>query len=266
MLFSNTKRIVYKNPPLEYVVCQLRFPTIFEISKEDPTGFQEKLRVKFPLYEIQQQTGISIQMGAPGLTTPPIVADPSSLKNYGFLSLDRKMHVNLANNMIAITTELETYKSWDNFRELLDNTISYFLEEFKPVIFNRIGLRFLNIFSKKEYGCTNLRWRDIIENSMLGVLADPDVKDDEIEVNNYSTLIPLGSKHKVVLNAGLGKKTPNDCTESETVYVIDCDYFCDQQTQINDYSEVMETLHGYSTKFIHYFVRPEFKKYLEESK
>ncbi|MGC9359728.1 MAG: TIGR04255 family protein, partial [Anaerolineae bacterium] len=49
-----SKEIRLVRSPLKEVVCQVRFPTILSIKHEDPTGLQERLRSRFPAFEVEQ--------------------------------------------------------------------------------------------------------------------------------------------------------------------------------------------------------------------
>ena len=41
-------------PPLAEVICQVRFPPILRIVREEPSDFQERVRDRFPLLEVEQ--------------------------------------------------------------------------------------------------------------------------------------------------------------------------------------------------------------------
>ena len=54
--FQKADRIELKNPPLELVICQLRFPPILKLAAgEAPEEFQTALSQSYPLSKIHQQ-------------------------------------------------------------------------------------------------------------------------------------------------------------------------------------------------------------------
>jgi len=48
MPFPDAPRVIYQENPLVEVICQLRFPTILEISASEPALFREQYANSFP--------------------------------------------------------------------------------------------------------------------------------------------------------------------------------------------------------------------------
>lgn len=62
--FPHTPDVRLANSPLVEVVCQVRFPPILRINKEEPSDFQEAVRQRFP--ELAAEQGMVLQMPANG--------------------------------------------------------------------------------------------------------------------------------------------------------------------------------------------------------
>ena len=54
MAQTTTPAVTYINTPLVDVTCQLAFPQNLKISAAPPVGFQEKVKVLFPLFSLTQ--------------------------------------------------------------------------------------------------------------------------------------------------------------------------------------------------------------------
>jgi uncharacterized protein (TIGR04255 family) len=53
--FPQAERIELKAPPLELVVCQVRFPTILALAaNQSPDELQRRLRTKYPVARCRQ--------------------------------------------------------------------------------------------------------------------------------------------------------------------------------------------------------------------
>jgi len=74
------------------VVCQLRFPRILKINEKQPADFQERIRDKYPLYQVtvEQQQQITLKIGAAEMPPTPHILQSEATNNYNFSSVDRK--------------------------------------------------------------------------------------------------------------------------------------------------------------------------------
>lgn len=154
MLFSDRPRTLYRNRPAHEVICQLRFPSILSINQVEPAEFQEDIRDAFPQYARRQDL-------------PPIVGGqtpPPPVTNYHFLSEDGRWKLNLTKDFIALSTLY--YPGWEEFARHLDQPLASFIRHYKPAYFQRVGLRYVNIFS-----APSLVWRKPLGESCLSRLT-----------------------------------------------------------------------------------------------
>ena len=152
MLFAEYDRCQYARSPLVEVICQLRFPTILNIGAKDPAEFQEAVRHDFPRYMArQEQLPPKVK---PGPT--PALEPQAPITNYNFVSADGKWKLNLTSSFIALSTL--RYQRWEDFAARLDKPLAQFIQIYQPAFFERIGLRYVNAFSRRALGLEELLW------------------------------------------------------------------------------------------------------------
>ena len=200
MLFAENDRCQYARPQLMETICQLRFPTILSIGSTDPAPFQEAIRHDFPKYNPQQEqqppkvTG----MGTPNAKLeqqPPVM-------NYNFISEDGAWKVNLTKDFVALSTL--RYTRWEDFAARLDKMLAQFIQIYQPNFFERIGLRYVNAFSRQRLGLTDDLWDDLINAPFIGMLDQPDVKESAVSKNALDVEMSLAENHRMKLHAGPG--------------------------------------------------------------
>ncbi len=172
MLFSHYDRYHYARSPLVEVICQLRFPAILSIGANDPVDFQEAIRQEFPRFnKVKERPAPKMTMvdGAPKMVQP----DP--ITNYTFVSEDGLWKLNLTQNFIALSTL--RYQRWEDFAQRLDRPLAQFIQIYNPTFFERVGLRYVNAFSRRFLGLEGTPWSDLIQPAFLGVMAEPDVDE-----------------------------------------------------------------------------------------
>jgi uncharacterized protein (TIGR04255 family) len=142
MLFSDRPRTHYPNAQVHEVICQLRFPTILTINNVEPADFQEVIRDTFPQYARRQD--MPAPQPAPAGTAGAPKATP--VTNYHFLSADNHWKLNLTKDFISLSTL--HYSGWEEFARHLDQALATFIKIYKPAYFQRVGLRYVNLFSR----------------------------------------------------------------------------------------------------------------------
>ena len=64
MRFPERDRFIYASNPLAEVVCQVRFPRVFEIEANLPVEFQNTIKEYYPLLETRNTINLSISIGS----------------------------------------------------------------------------------------------------------------------------------------------------------------------------------------------------------
>ena len=245
MLYSDNPRVHYDRPQLMEVVCQLRFPAILSIGAREPADFQEAVRAMFPRYAAKQE------QPAPriaGQGTPNARLEPQKpVTNYYFISADGKWKLNLTSTFIALSTL--SYPGWEVFGQHFDLPLAQFIRIYQPAFFERIGLRYVNIFSRKALDLEDTPWRELIARPYLGVLAEEDVDEMRAAKCSVDVEMALDSSCHVKLHAGPGlvkQNIPNAPQDPETKFVLDMDLSMSGQIDPRLAAASLETLHGHS--------------------
>ena len=246
MLYSDSPRAHYGRHQLAEVICQLRFPAILSIGAKEPVDFQEAVRGMFPRYVArEEQPGAKIT----GLGTPEArVETPKPIINYNFISADGRWKLNLTSNFISLSTV--AYPGWESFGKQLDLPLAQFIQIYQPAFFERIGLRYVNIISRKALELEDEPWRELISAPYLGVLAEEDVDERTARKCSVDVELSLGSSCHVKMHAGPGMVKPtvqNVPQDPEVKFILDMDLFMGGQIDPRMAAAGLETLHGHST-------------------
>lgn len=240
MPFPLTQRIIYKNNPLDRVICQLRFPPILKIESEVPARFQEMIRQDFPNFS--ERVEFRIEVPNPMDAAPEVMGQlvkSSATKNYEFASEDAFWKVNLTRGFITLTAN--NYDRWENFRAKLLMPLQALTEIYAPSYFTRIGLRYINVVRRSKLGLSNVRWDELLKPHILGMLASPDLQGEitSCESRNDIDLKELRGTVRIVTRFVEAKDN------GEPSYMIDSDFFSASKIQVG---AALESLDAFSLK------------------
>ena len=250
MLFADNSRYSYVNSPLIEVICQLRFPTILSIGSTDPAQFQEAVRAEFPRYVARQEQ-------QPPRVVNGKVEQPAPITNYNFISTDGLWKINLTNTFVALSTL--RYTRWEDFAQKLDKILALFIQIYQPAFFERIGLRYVNAFSRNRLGLQEELWDDLIESPFIGVLAEPDVDEKLTSKCALDVEMNLEKQCRMKLHAGPGmlgdgKKDP------EPKFILDGDFsVLEKEIAAGSIAGHLSNLHDYAVRLFNAAASQELK-------
>ena len=239
MPFPSAEHVLYDNNPLDNVICQVRFPTILRIDSETPYAIQERLSGEYIHFNESQAVPFNIKLGGKPLMPGDDLGEmsPSSSKAYEFATDDEKWKISLTRNFIALSTT--EYKRWGEFRERLDVALKAFIEVYKPVIFTRIGLRYIDVIVRSKLGLDDVDWTELITQPILGILAS-DVKKS-VNDSQSAFLLDLKDNPGVVrVKAG----TVKAAQLGEICFMVDSDYFDASKTKPEDVLPKVDLFHS----------------------
>lgn len=245
MLFSDRPRTHYQNAPAHEVICQLRFPTILTIDTVEPAAFQEAIRADFPQYARRQDAAPPKVVGLNGPT--PKVEQQPAVSNYHFLSADGRWKLNLTKDFIALSTL--RYDGWEDFARHLDKPLAAFIQLYQPAYFQRVGLRYVNIFSRSKLDLTGEKWADLIAPAYVGPLCEPDVVEENFLNCATDLLFQADSSCRAKIHAGVGRIKNNAQgapQDPEVKYILDMDLSMNGQVPCTLAAAGLETLHGHA--------------------
>ena len=243
MKSAEGKRFIYEKAQLIEVICQLRFPAILSIDTKEPADFQETVREDFPRYHTQLEH------------LPPQPGQKAQeVTNHSFLTEDGSYKISMTKNFIALTTV--RYAGWEEFAKTLDEPLGHFISIYRPAYFERVGLRYVNGFSRSALGLEGRRWNDLLQPQYLGVLDDDDVDEKNVSKCAIELEMRLDGRAALKLHAGPGSvkrtlRTPEGLKtlqEKETRFIFDQDLFVQGKVKLPEVTETLEALHGHADR------------------
>ncbi len=237
-MFESVQREQYHKNQLINVVCQLRFPTILAISAREPDQFQDAIRKEFPRYHLKKDHPAPKLVNHGGVIRPEQQAE---VLNHTFESADGIWKVNLTNHFIALSAPV--YENWETFAGKLDRILAAFFAVYQPAYFERVGLRYVNGFSKQELDVEHLRWRDLIQPAFVGLLDEDDRADADFHRCTQDAELRGRGGCKVKLHAGPGMVHRNGVQEKIARFILDIDVFMDGQIALNQLTGALQTVH-----------------------
>jgi uncharacterized protein (TIGR04255 family) len=144
-------------------------------------------------------------------------------KIFRFYTADRHLNVALAADFLAISTN--RYSRWQDFKRDLGVVEETFRKIFQPAYATRIGLRFVNRFTRVNTGSQTMQEVLSLFRSELVGLIQTDGWDEPDEV--LSQVIISDQNGKLALRTGYGKD------EQGNFFLLDFDYFEDGQKPLD---------------------------------
>lgn len=229
MVFAElAERVIYNKNPLAEVICQFRYPSVLRIDTDLPVDFHEKIQSAFPVF--REKTNIlSVPPEIAQLISPEIVKTlNNTVKAYEFATKENNWIVSLTRDFIALTNS--RYKRWEDFYEMLEQPFLALDKIYSPSFFSRVGLRYRNVIKRSELDLNGVDWSLLI-NPVLSGFFSVKLEDINVVETNHLTLLTINTKgDKVRIRYGTEKDNKTD----EICFVIDSDFFTEEQKDIKD--------------------------------
>lgn len=243
MLFDNVQRWSYAVPQVKEVICQLRFPTILTINEKSPADFQEAIRDAFPRYECRKQAPAPRLVGVGTPNAKLEQGDP--VTHHIFLSSTGLWKIILTQDSFAISTT--RYNAWEDLAQRLDRPLAEFIRIYHPAYFQRIGLRYLNMFSRKELRLEDTPWRELFHPAYLGVLNDPALDEKCVGKASTETQLTFPDQSHLTLRTGPGRLKLGNQMEADVRFIVDIDCSVSGQLSGSIVPEKLSLLHGHAS-------------------
>lgn len=215
MPIPDRDRVIYRQNPLQEVICQLRFPRLLVIEEQVPARFQALIEQDYPILEARNVVQFSVEASQGG-------GKVDYAKAYEFASSDGKWKAVLTSEFVALTTT--EYPHWGAFRDRLHALIDAFLQCYKPAHLLRVGLRYRDLISRSRLHLDAVPWSELIEPHIAGVLSHGNLVEGEITACRGSFVYQANPNVRAQVQHGL-----TDPGAGESEYMIDCDFFNDGQ-------------------------------------
>lgn len=238
-MFSNKNRCIYQQNQLAEVICQLRFPEILTIRANLPVDFQEAIRDEFPVFSSRNETPAPKLTGTPGNLS---LEEQEPTINYQFASADGTWRVNLTSKFISLSCS--RYTCWEDFAAKLDKPLVAFIKTYKPAYFDRVGLRYLNFFSRRELDLERTPFCEMFAPCYAGLMAEDDVSETNVLRSSVDTELSIRGGCKVKIHAGPGLVKRGSKPDSEVKFIFDQDLYMPGQVPVNVSVGALQTLHS----------------------
>jgi uncharacterized protein (TIGR04255 family) len=227
--FPHQPDVQLQNAPLAEVICQIRFPPILRIIREEPSEFQERVRHRFP--ELQIEQGVAITFTGAVSSTPPAVEAPP--KVYRFLRPAAQTVISLSVDFVALSTQ--AYTHWHDFAGDLNLAATSVQEIYQPPYAARIGLRYVNRFTPASIGSDGIdHVLDLLRPELISLYRT----DAWSEPTGFVTQLTLPDD-----TATLVMRTAYGRTKDEPFVLLDFDYFEEGQLELEHLIERCDRYH-----------------------
>ena len=260
MPFPKSDREVYERNPLKEVICQLRFPTILQVTAEPPAQFQNSIRSSYPLYsEENAASGLPKEVAGiiAGLALPNGLPQPT----HKFLTDDESRLISLSQDSIAVSEK--KYQRWQCFREETELAESAFRNIYHPSFYSRIGLRYRDILDREELGLKGCPWAELLNLSFIGELGALDISDEIKEIRTQS-LVSLPDVHNgfVSIQHGLTRTSDN----GREVYVIDADFYTQERSELDHAFKILDAFNKWAGRLFRWAITGTLRNALGPTK
>ena len=238
-MFSTEERCIYEKNQLVEVICQLRFPEILTIGANLPVDFQEAIRAEFPRYTARKENAAPKITGIPGNLS---LENSEPTINYQFSTADGVWRVNLTSRFISLTCS--RYTCWEDFAKMLDKPLVSFIKLYKPAFFERVGLRYLNFFSRKALDLDGTPFKELFDPCWLGPLNDDEIIETNTTRCSVDTEFALRGGCRAKIHAGPGMVQKNGQKDTEIKFIFDQDLFMPGNVPVNLSAGALQTLHA----------------------
>ena len=260
-VFSHEQRCIYQNNQLAEVICQLRFPEILSIAAKLPVDFQEAIRDEFPVYSTRKEMPAPRISGTPGSLS---IEKQEPITNYQFASADGVWRVNLTGKFISLACN--RYTSWEAFAKKLDKPLVAFIKTYKPAYFDRVGLRYVNFFSRQALDLEGTPFSQLFSPCYLGPLGEEDVLENAVTRSSIDAELNLRAGCRAKIHAGPGLVKHGGQTDNEVKFIFDQDLFMAGNIPVNASVGALQTLHaqagpifrGAITEKLHEALEPQY--------
>lgn len=229
--FPRVADIRLAKSPLTEVICQVRFPPILRIEAGLPSTFQDLVRERFPLFEVEQ--GLRIRVSASGMEQS---ADAeATTKLFRFRTIDEQTSITLGIDAYALSTN--RYTVWSDFAADLALAHTVAQRAYRIPFHTRIGLRYVNLLTLANTGRESLNQVAELLRPELTVLLATDAWSVPAQSLTHLILDDNGGK----LGFRVGFKT--DAADDGPAILLDFDYYEEGHLPVDDLLERTDRYH-----------------------
>jgi uncharacterized protein (TIGR04255 family) len=204
-----------KRSPLAEVICQVRFPPILTIPETRPVAFQDRVRRRFPDYEVEDNVLFRVD-AASGMPLPTAQQQVVN-RSHKFISRKRGNTVVLAVDFFSLSST--RYKVWEEFATDLQLVSDAVVVVYDPAHATRVGLRYVNVLDPEKLGLESFAKVVDLLQPELQVLFKTEVWGEPAEAAVQLALVDEDGAGRLTFR--MGKRIQ----DQKSSLALDFDYF-----------------------------------------
>jgi len=238
MNIPDSPRVIYELNPLVEVNCKLTFPPILKIASQEPAEFQERIRFKYPLYEIEQNVSLPPEFyKILQKFNNPVPTDFI----YQFTSEDLAWRVLLYKDFLALATR--QYRRYEEFKQRLQEVVEAFEDVFQPSFYSPVSLKYQDLIIRSYLGLESEKWSELLQPYIANHFHIKEFADDG-SINNFLNIINLKlDEGELIFKNGLLNIEDEEGRE-EQAYLLEAEFF--NQKNLQKGNNVWECLDKYN--------------------
>lgn len=258
MNFEQAERVNFEKNPILSVIFQARFPRNMSINNQQPAEFQKLIMDEFPSSSIGFEYLQEVKIDGLDTDMPvPSLLPMAQTKNYKFENRNKTYAINLTQTFISVSST--DYKNWEELRKYIVLALDALEATFPPAYYERIGLRYINCFSRIELCYQGISWNELIRSNLLGILSTTEDEKFITAMNCVTEVKMSDSDCRLKLISTLGN-TPK--YGKELCMIIDYDMSTTSQISREEAMVKLEYFHSESTKIFHWAITDKLIKAL----
>ena len=186
---------------------------------------------------------------------------PQKAVNDQFSSADGIWRVNSTSKFISLSCA--RYTCWEDFAGKLDKPLAAFIKIYKPAFFERVGLRYLNFFSRKALELEGVPFSQLFNPCYLGILGEEDVSETSASRSSVDAELALRSGCRVKLHAGPGFVNRGGQQDKEVKFIFDQDLFMGGNIPVNLCAGALQTIHAQAFSIFRDAISPTLHRSME---
>lgn len=220
----------YRNNVIQKAVCELKFPTLYGLERENPpAALANALRKLYPQHSILD----GLNVGPTGVA-----------QNFAYVFADKKARTQVVFRASSVALETSSYQTFESFLDRLLVITSIAQTVIDSDFFTRVGLRYINAL---PYGQGAIG--DWVNPQLVGALSSG-VFGTPAEFNGRIAG-KIADDAGFTLSHGIGQGSENSGLD----YVLDLDFW-QEDVPSTEIEEVVTQLHDLEHRMFHWSLAP----------
>ncbi|MDF5776546.1 TIGR04255 family protein [Pseudomonas syringae] len=250
MKIAPTPRVIYGKNPLAEVVCQIRFQRL-DLCNIVLERLQQTLKSR-GYSERRDESSFNVVIEPVQENSPPVPRIVEGDSIHHFSLSDGSNKVSISQEFIAFTST--NYGRWDQYLPGLLQAMTDFNNEVGTLAVTRIGLRYRDVIERSVLGLEGTPWHELINPFLLGPLANVSLweegkLDEDAFENQVSQYVMRLEGCSLLLQTSLLTAV----TDASKAFLIDADFFHEMDsneecgnaaTSSKELTALLETLHS----------------------